>query len=126
MSSLASAASVHDANPTVLPETSHTIVSSSTLNSLGISSLTHTSIADRDHETPVDTVSGPSGMLLAAPMSIMRPTPLSAVSATGPGAMAPNNNTVAEFLYQLTKMLTEDNRDVIEWVNGKFPQAVNL
>lgn len=31
-----------------------------------------------------------------------------------------NNNTVAEFLYQLTKMLTDNNKEVIEWSNGKF------
>ena len=29
------------------------------------------------------------------------------------------NNSVPEFLYQLTKMLTDDHRDVIEWSNGK-------
>ena len=32
-------------------------------------------------------------------------------------AMA-STNTVPEFLYQLTKMLTDNNRDVIEWSNG--------
>ena len=31
----------------------------------------------------------------------------------------PSTNTVPEFLYQLTKMLTDHNRDVIEWSNGK-------
>jgi len=30
----------------------------------------------------------------------------------------PSTNTVPEFLYQLTKMLTDHNRDVIEWSNG--------
>ena len=30
----------------------------------------------------------------------------------------PNTNTVPEFLYQLTKMLTDNNRDIIEWSNG--------
>lgn len=35
-------------------------------------------------------------------------------------AMTPNANTVPEFLYQLTKMLTDNNRDIIEWSNGKF------
>eukprot|EP00547_Thalassionema_nitzschioides_P004285 CAMPEP_0194221786 /NCGR_PEP_ID=MMETSP0156-20130528/31341_1 /TAXON_ID=33649 /ORGANISM="Thalassionema nitzschioides, Strain L26-B" /LENGTH=429 /DNA_ID=CAMNT_0038952313 /DNA_START=199 /DNA_END=1488 /DNA_ORIENTATION=+ len=30
------------------------------------------------------------------------------------------NNTVPEFLYQLTKMLTDDNRATIEWNNGKI------
>jgi len=39
-------------------------------------------------------------------------------SATKPSSAA--NNTVAEFLYQLTKMLTDDNREVIEWNNGKI------
>lgn len=31
----------------------------------------------------------------------------------------PSTNTVPEFLYQLTKMLTDHNRDVIEWSNGE-------
>lgn len=34
-----------------------------------------------------------------------------------PGSSAPGSS-VPEFLYQLTKMLTEDNREVIEWSNG--------
>jgi hypothetical protein len=32
----------------------------------------------------------------------------------------PVTNTVPEFLYQLTRMLTDNNRDVIEWSNGKL------
>jgi hypothetical protein len=47
-------------------------------------------------------------------------TPLTAASATTAAAAAPANNTVAEFLYQLTKMLTDDNREVIEWSNSKI------
>lgn len=31
-----------------------------------------------------------------------------------------HNNTVPEFLYQLTKLLTDDNRHVIEWSKGKI------
>jgi len=31
-----------------------------------------------------------------------------------------HHNTVAEFLYQLTKMLTDDNKEIIEWVNGRI------
>jgi hypothetical protein len=31
-----------------------------------------------------------------------------------------SSNTVPEFLYQLTKMLTDDNRDIIEWAKGTF------
>lgn len=32
---------------------------------------------------------------------------------------APVNNTVPEFLYQLTKMLTGGHNEIIEWSNGK-------
>lgn len=35
-------------------------------------------------------------------------------------ALQTNNNTVAEFLYQLTKMLTDNNKETIEWTNGKY------
>ena len=31
-----------------------------------------------------------------------------------------HHNTVAEFLYQLTKMLTDDNKSIIEWSNGRI------
>ena len=31
-----------------------------------------------------------------------------------------NNNTVPEFLYQLTKMLTGGHNDIIEWSNGRI------
>jgi hypothetical protein len=37
---------------------------------------------------------------------------------TAPAAPALNSNSVPEFLYQLTKMLTENNKDVIEWSHG--------
>ena len=39
--------------------------------------------------------------------------------ATSPTASTLNNTSVPEFLYQLTKMLTENNNDVIEWSDGK-------
>ena len=32
----------------------------------------------------------------------------------------PAPNSVPEFLYQLTKMLTDDNSQYIEWANGKW------
>ena len=32
-------------------------------------------------------------------------------------------NTIPEFLYQLTKLLTDDNRDAIEWNYGKTNDA---
>ena len=36
-----------------------------------------------------------------------------------PSAVAPTSTSVPEFLYQLTKMLTENNNDVIEWSHGR-------
>ena len=33
---------------------------------------------------------------------------------------ASSTNTIPEFLYQLNKMLTDNNRDIIEWNNGMF------
>jgi len=39
-------------------------------------------------------------------------------TAPAPTASA-SSNTVPEFLYQLTKMLTHDNSEIIEWSNGK-------
>lgn len=42
------------------------------------------------------------------------------VSATDGQAAA---NTIPEFLYQLTKLLTDDNRDAIEWNYGKTSDA---
>ena len=39
--------------------------------------------------------------------------------AVVPSSPNPITNTVPEFLYQLTKMLTDNNRDVIEWSNGE-------
>jgi len=42
------------------------------------------------------------------------------ISAPAPAATATAvNNTVPEFLYQLTKMLSHDNREIIEWSNGE-------
>merc|ERR1712232_1075128 len=46
--------------------------------------------------------------------------PSVAQSSASGNSVASANNTVAEFLYQLTKMLTDDNREVIEWANGKI------
>merc|ERR1712232_1248228 len=46
--------------------------------------------------------------------------PSVAQSSASGNSVASANNTVAEFLYQLTKMLTDDNREVIEWNNGKI------
>jgi hypothetical protein len=55
---------------------------------------------------------------LMYPAAAPGPVPLMTDSASA--ASVPNPNTVPEFLYQLTKMLTDDNREIIEWVNGKL------
>lgn len=53
--------------------------------------------------------------------SLSAPPTMHITSSTGVlVASTPNTNTVPEFLYQLTKMLTDNNRDIIEWSNGKI------
>lgn len=47
----------------------------------------------------------------------IRPIP---VINPGNGTNQSLNTSVPEFLYQLTKMLTDNNSDVIEWKNGVF------
>ena len=50
-----------------------------------------------------------------------QPTHVQIQPSTGviiPSTM-PTTNTVPEFLYQLTKMLTDNNRDIIEWSKGE-------
>lgn len=37
-----------------------------------------------------------------------------------PGDNSTPHHPIAEFLYQLTKMLTDDNDEIIEWANGKI------
>jgi len=37
-----------------------------------------------------------------------------------PGDNSTPHHPIAEFLYQLTKMLTDDNNEIIEWANGKI------
>mmetsp|Transcript_37244 Transcript_37244/g.90388 ORF Transcript_37244/g.90388 Transcript_37244/m.90388 type:complete len:611 (+) Transcript_37244:435-2267(+) len=44
-------------------------------------------------------------------------TPVGAVAAA---AAANQHHPVAEFLYQLTKMLTDDNSEIIEWTDGRI------
>ena len=69
---------------------------------------------------------------VSAPPPTSEPEPQASSNVTGTGSLqitsstgvlvasTPNTNTVPEFLYQLTKMLTDNNRDIIEWSNGKF------
>jgi len=41
-------------------------------------------------------------------------------SAPPAAAVHPSSTSIPEFLYQLTKMLTDDNREIIEWSNGEY------
>ena len=68
----------------------------------------------------MNNVSGPSGMLLAAPVPSAPAArlPVAAPAPASSASSAPNSNTVAEFLFQLSKMLTDDNKEIIEWSNG--------
>ena len=68
-----------------------------------------------------------------AAMPTQPPAPVSAPSATAAPPTAPGgpnqpHHPVAEFLYQLTKMLTDDNNEIIEWVDGRikvhFPERL--
>lgn len=49
------------------------------------------------------------------------------VLTTPDGVMVPStaaaNASIPEFLYQLTRMLTDDNREIIEWSNGTCTMA---
>jgi hypothetical protein len=66
------------------------------------------------HETASQSVTMPS-------RRVEGPSESSSLSvARLPAAPAPTSTSVPEFLYQLTKMLTENNSDVIEWSHGTY------
>lgn len=75
-----------------------------------------TVVSSRPSLIPFPLSSSPS----ATPVPIMPSHPSFATSASNSNKVPASNNTVAEFLYQLTKMLTDDNREIIEWNNGKI------
>jgi hypothetical protein len=54
-----------------------------------------------------------------APVPIMPSTSAQAIRPSQ-ASTASGGSSVAEFLYQLTKMLTDDNSEIIEWSNGKI------
>jgi hypothetical protein len=60
-----------------------------------------------------------SGMIATGSMQIISPSTGGVVMASALTNSTANANTVPEFLYQLTKMLTDNNRDIIEWSNCK-------
>lgn len=81
---------------------------------------------------PSTVVNNPSPSLSAImptnfPSSlIVSKSPLPILPSAGISvASAPANNTVPEFLYQLTKMLTGGHNDIIEWSNGKTCRRLN-
>jgi hypothetical protein len=98
------------------------VVSSSTLSSIGASP-NLTGISEQEPATAnhiSSNISGPSGMLLSAPGPSESAASLPA-AAQAPAASASsqaNSNNVAEFLFQLSKMLTDDNKEIIEWSKG--------
>jgi hypothetical protein len=58
-------------------------------------------------------------MMLPPNQMPMYPTSRSAaVALAGTGTGTAGGNSIPEFLYQLTKMLTDDNREIIEWSKG--------
>ena len=55
-----------------------------------------------------------------SPLSLVpRPEHVPAPPPATTSVHTATTNTVPEFLYQLTKMLTDNNRDTIEWSNGE-------
>ena len=61
-----------------------------------------------------------SGIIATGSMQIIPPSTGGVVMASAvTNSNTANANTVPEFLYQLTKMLTDNNRDIIEWSNCK-------
>lgn len=80
-------------------------------NTVSSSSL-HDHQQQRSYLAPHDALQLPNATMTSAsdyPQQVP-PAPAPAVAV---------NNTVPEFLYQLTKMLTHDNKEIIEWSNGK-------
>ena len=85
-------------------------------------------LEDGQSGAAVDRRSGTISSTNQVPM-IVAPVSLSSLTGSLPIIHHPNdrsmcstskgNTTVAEFLYQLMKMLAEDNKDIIEWNDGK-------
>ena len=66
----------------------------------------------------------PSSVSLVARPNDLSITPSPGASSGVVVPTMPTTNTVPEFLYQLTKMLTDNNREIIEWSNGKSCLAI--
>lgn len=75
---------------------------------------THTTVTENYKVQTSANTATPSASIGGLTQSRLRSPTASVVFPS-----ATNANTVPEFLYQLTKMLTDNNRDIIEWSNGK-------
>lgn len=74
--------------------------------------------------TTADALSGTPGTMSSYPTSSSYVVPKNSYPILPSAGLAvpaaPTNNTVPEFLYQLTKMLTGGHSDIIEWSNGRI------
>eukprot|EP00544_Gedaniella_sp_CCMP2646_P015033 CAMPEP_0202485252 /NCGR_PEP_ID=MMETSP1361-20130828/4135_1 /ASSEMBLY_ACC=CAM_ASM_000849 /TAXON_ID=210615 /ORGANISM="Staurosira complex sp., Strain CCMP2646" /LENGTH=433 /DNA_ID=CAMNT_0049114105 /DNA_START=236 /DNA_END=1537 /DNA_ORIENTATION=+ len=130
MSSLDSSTSFLDAdfdeafdNEQITVGDANNVVSSSTLSSIGASpNLTGISEQEAATANHINNISGPPGMLLSAPgpSESAASLPAAAQAPAAPASSQPNSNNVAEFLFQLSKMLTDDNKEIIEWSKGQI------
>lgn len=78
------------------------------------------SLQSANYSSWATTSSSSLDRMLSSVTLMARPNQLHISPSTG--VVVPemqSTNTVPEFLYQLTRMLTDNNRDVIEWSNGK-------
>eukprot|EP00979_Chaetoceros_neogracilis_P014240 scaffold4487_cov273-Chaetoceros_neogracile.AAC.46 len=83
-------------------------------------------ISSQQHNTNMQIGSYHQSNILPVPV----PAPISSPTQTSPisqhtisneaVAQIVSNTSVPEFLYQLTKMLTDEHRDIIEWSNAKI------
>lgn len=137
---VSSLSSISDASLPPLPSM-EALGSSSTV----VSSTTTVAASSADANFGLSTrTNNNTFMLVTAPAATQKQESAvpSAMNLVGSGALqlspstgvlvtaTPNTNTVPEFLYQLTKMLTDNNRDIIEWSNGKIevhsPQKLEI
>ena len=85
--------------------------------------------SDLDPLMPLATSPADAAAKSPAPLETAGPQSAGAVAAvsTEAGVMAEDEaaaSSVPEFLYQLTRMLTDDNKKIIEWSNGALQLGV--
>lgn len=109
-------------------ETPAQISSSSSLDSIAMNLTATTKVEERNEEVEENSMmssvsektnsSTTNNIILTNPPLLLASAEIA--SSSSPAAIA-LNGSVPEFLFQLMKMLTDDNREVIEWSNGKKP-----